>query len=261
VVLPVLGEEIGLVAVELATGDEVWRTGAVGYSHSSPVLVEVLGKPRILMVTAPDPATGSDAAAPSTLVAVEPRSGEVSFRLDLTLTRLPVPTPVRVDEERVFLTGGYRSGSVLLRLVRGEDEVRLEEEFRIERGAQVHTPLLFDGHLYLVANENWNSSRGRRKEGGLLCLSLDGEERWRTGEAPYLGRGSLVRVGDRLLSQDGLDGTLRLLEASAEGYRLLGEANLLEIRDRRDHNLWAPLAVVGDRVLMRTQDELICVRF
>ena len=55
----------------------------------------------------------------------------------------------------------------------------VRELFRNPRGSHIHLPILHDGHLYLVVNENFNTqSRSRRAEGGLLCLSLAGEEVW-----------------------------------------------------------------------------------
>ena len=111
-------------------------------------------------------------------------------------------------------------------------------------------------------NENWNDPRNLRKEGGLLCLGLDGKERWRTGDDPYFGRGSWVLAGDHLLLQDGKTGVLRVVEATGEGYRQVAEADLFGVgsEDRRDHQMWAPMALAGNRLLLRSQDELLCVQ-
>jgi hypothetical protein len=123
----------------------------------------------------------------------------------------------------------------------------------------VHLPLLFEGHLYLLVNENWNQPRNNRKEGGLLCLALDGRERWRTGDSPYFGLGNALLAGDRLLVQDGFDGTLRVVRASPEGYRLEAEARLFAENGTRDGQMWAPMALAGRHLLMRSQEELLCV--
>jgi hypothetical protein len=167
---------------------------------------------------------------------------------------------VQVDDERFFVTGGYRGGSSMMRLLKSDGGYEVERLFRIERGAQVHNPIVDGEHIYLLVNENWNSERRRRAEGGLLCLSLEGKELWRTGADPYFGRGNAILAGDHLLIQDGYDGTLRVARATAAGYQQVAEANIFGIEDRGDHQMWAPMALAGSKLLMRSQDELVCVQ-
>lgn len=258
VVVPVLGEDIGLVALDQETGKDVWITESVGHSHSTPTVLELLGKEQIVFLSTKAGASGRDQAAPTLISSFEPVTGELLWQTEITLTRLPIPGPVQVDDERFFVTGGYRGGSTLMRISK-DGGYELEELFHVDRGAQVQTPVLHDGHLYLLANENWNNDRGRRKEGGLMCLGLDGEELWRTGAEPFFGRGPSLLVGDHLLIQDGFDGVLRVARATPEGYEQVAEADLFQVGGRRDHQMWAPLALAGRRLLMRSQDELLCV--
>ena len=257
VIAAALGDETGLVAFELESGAELWQTPGLGHSHSTPVVLELLGKQQILFLSTTQPASGSDVAAPTTITSLDPDSGEQLWQHELTLTRLPIPAPVRIDSERLFLTGGYRGGSTLLKLAKQDDEYTFEELFHIGRGAQIHKPLLHDGHLYMLANENWNNGR-RQSEGGLMCLTLEGDELWRTKDDPYFGRGNAILAGDHLLIQDGFDGTLRVVKASPEAYVQVAEARLFELEEQ-DGQMWAPMALAGNRLLMRSQAELICV--
>lgn len=260
VVFSALGAEVGLVAFDRASGEERWVTEGVGFSHSTPVRMSLLGEPQLVVLATADPATGQDLAAPMSLTSFDPRDGSRKWRHELTLTRLPVPGPVQIDAERFFLTGGYRSGSKLMRIAKKGGEYAFEELFACERGSQTHYPLLHGEHLYLLANENWNERpAARQAEGGLVCLGLDGKERWRTGAAPYFGRGSALLAGDHLLIQDGFDGTLRVVQASPEGYRQVAEAKLFATA-ARDGQMWAPMALSGERLLLRSQEELVCVR-
>ena len=259
VIAPALGPEVGLVAIELESGAEIWTTAGVGHSHSTPALVELGGRELVLFLSTTERASGNDVAAPSTLTAFDPDSGEPVFQHSLTLTRLPIPGPVQVDGETLFLTGGYRSGSKLLRVVHDEDAWAFEELFAVERGAQTHRPILHRDHLYVLANENWNYGR-RQTEGGLMCLSLGGEELWRTGDQPFFGRGNMVLAGEHLLIQDGFDGTLRVVRATPESYQQVAEAAIFKEPEDRDGQMWAPMALCGQRLLMRSQDELVCVR-
>jgi outer membrane protein assembly factor BamB len=255
-----LGPEVGLLALDRKSGEEVWTTPGGCYSHSTPVVLDLLGEKQLLFLSTTYQTSGLDESAPMTIAGYDPRTGDPLWRGETTLTRLPVSPPVRIDDERFFVTGGYRGGSSMMKLARTDGGQELQLLFHIERGAQIHPPILHDGHLYVLVNENWNDMRNRRPEGGLLCLTLDGKEVWRTGDAPYFGRGNMLLVGDHLVIQDGLSGILRVARATPEGYQQVAEANLFEIDDRRDHQMWAPMALAGDRLLLRSQDELLCVR-
>jgi len=253
------GEETGLVALDRETGEVVWDTPGIGYSHSSPALVELLGKQQLLMLSTDQSASGRDQAMPTTVTSFDPFSGNVLWTTVTTLTRLPIPYPLQIDSERFFLTGGYRGGSTMMRIKQSDDGYEFEELFHIDRGAQIQQPLRLDDHLYVLVNENWNDRRNR-KEGGLLCLSLGGEEVWRTGDQPHFGRGNAVMVGRQLLVQDGSSGVLRLIDPSPEGYKPIGTFDPYEFGDDKDHQIWAPIAISGERALLRSQEALVCVR-
>lgn len=261
VVFSPLGDEVGLVAFDQASGEERWTTKGVGYSHSSPVLMTLLGEPQILILATQDQATGFDQAAPLTITSIDPKSGAEKWRQAITNTRLPIPAALQIDEQRFFVTGGYRGGSTLVRIAKKDGAYTLEELFHVERGSQVQFPLHHGEFLYLLANENWNHSPPKRRaEGGLLCLGLDGKERWRTGDAPFFGRGNALLVGDHLLIQDGFDGTLRVVKANPERYEQVAEAKLFPDTGESDGEMWAPMALSGNRLLLRSQEELLCVR-
>ena len=259
-----LNEDVGLVALDRATGEVRWRSEHLGYTHSSPTLVQLAGRWQLLFNVCERTASGRDEPAPSTLWSLDPATGEPLWRHDLTLCGLPVPQPVLVGEDRIFMTGGYRAGSVLLDLqwTAEGDAPRtvagVTEAFRSTRGSQMHQPIVRGGHVYALVNENWTDGRRRRDEGGLVCFDLEGNERWRTGAEPNFGRGGMVLVADAFLIQDGYKGTLVAARATPAGYEELGRFDPFEIR-ARDGQLWAPPAVSGTRILMRSQDELVCV--
>lgn len=259
VIVSPLGEEVGLVAFDGESGEELWVSEPLGYSHSSPVLLNLNGMDQVLFMSTPNPGSGRNQSAPCTMSGLDPEDGSIIWQYSMTLTGLTIPGPVKIDEERLFVTGGYRGGSALLKFAVKDGEYSFEELFRIERGAQVHKPVLFEEHLYYIVNENWNARRDRRKEGGLLCLGLDGKERWRTADDPYLGRGNMFLAGDKLVIQDGNNGTLRIVPASPEGFAPIAEASLYGFDDRRDHQVWAPMAYSNGMLIMRSQDEMLCV--
>jgi len=152
--------------------------------------------------------------------------------------------------------GGYRAGSVMLKVLERDGEFIVTEEFRHPLGSSVHPALLWGEHLYVVVNENFNESRRRWDEGGLMCLDLEGNERWRTGADPNFGRGPHLVSDGVLILQDGHDGVLRLVEATPDEYRPLAEAELFPEETRRSGRMWAPMALSDGRLLLRSQDVL-----
>ena len=256
VIVTALGEDVGLVAFDLATGEERWVTETVGHSHSTPALLTLKGKEQLVFLSTMYPTSGRDQAAPTTISSFDPQDGTLLWRDETLLTRLPIPPPIQVDDEHFFVTGGYRGGSTLLSVGDGG----VEEVWHVERGAQVHAPILFEDHFYVIVNENWNHPRNRKEEGGLACYSKDGKEVWRTKADPFFGRGNMFLAGDKLVIQDGENGILRIVPATPEGFSIVAESNVFEITDRRDHEMWAPMALSGGRLLLRSQEELICVK-
>lgn len=253
-----LGAEVGLIAFDRKTGEERWTSQGVGFSQSTPVLMTLLGEPQLVILATDAQATGQDLAAPMSITSIDPKTGTTKWRHVITLTRLPVAGALQIDEQRFFLTGGYRGGSTMMKIAKKDGAYAFEELYHVERGAQVHFPLVHGDALYLLANENFNQARNKRSEGGLVCLGLDGKERWRTGDAPYFGLGNALLAGDHLLIQDGDDGTLRVVKADASGYKQIAEAKLFG--PTRSGQMWAPMALAGKRLLLRSQEELLCVK-
>ncbi len=259
VVVAALGQDVGLVAFDRESGEERWTTPGVGFSHSTPTLMTLLGKPQILFLSTAQAGSGADIPMSTIISSFDPATGEQIWRTETLLTSFPIPGPVRVDDSRFFVTGGYGSGSTLMRIAMDGDAFRFEELFHVARGSQIHIPLVHDEHIFLIANENKTDSRAGRAAGGLMCLNLEGKEMWRTKDAPHFGRGSAILAGDKLLIQDGFNGALRVVSATSRGYEPIAEANVFGIDASRDRQMWAPLALAGNRVVMRSQNELLCV--
>ena len=230
-----------------------------GKSHSTPALLTLHGTRQVVFLSTTEPPTSWDAASPTLVSSFDPEDGELLWRTEVLLSCLPIPGPIRIDDERIFVTGGYRSGSKLLRIVEDGEAVRVEQEASIGRGSQVHAPILHEGHLYLVANENWTSKRPRKHEGGLMCLGLDGEEKWRTGDEPYFGWGNMILAGRHLVLLDGDTGVLRVVDPTPSGYTPVAEAPLFTDVGS-EPRMWAPLALANGLLVLRSQDELVCVR-
>jgi outer membrane protein assembly factor BamB len=258
VIVTPFGDRTGVAGWDRRTGKEVWKSGPVGDSHSSPTVLEFGGEPHVVLVSVVD----RDEEL-GHVTGYRPTDGKMLWQTDAYYNRIPIPIATRIDEDRLFVTGGYDCGSMMLSIKNGDDgSYDVGKLWSIDKGSQVHPPLLLADHLYFLANENSNHrGSSKRKSGGLSCWTLDGKELWNTGAEPFIGRGGWVFADGMLIIQDGENGVLRLVDPDPSGFRLLAEANVFgsDLEKRFDLKFWSPPALSNGRLLMRGQGRLLCV--
>ncbi|MBK1828722.1 PQQ-binding-like beta-propeller repeat protein [Haloferula rosea] len=256
-IVPPFGEKIGIVGLDKKTGEEIWKSGPIGDSHSSPTVMEFGGEKHVVIVSVTDK-DGKEGLVTS----YRPTDGEILWQTDLYFNRIPIPVVTKVDDKRIFATGGYDCGSMMLGIEKTDKGYELSKLWSAKKGSQVHPTILADDHLYFLANENSNYKvKSKRATGGLTCWTLDGKELWNTGNEPFMGRGGMIHADGMLIIQDGENGVLRLVDPSPEGFRLLAEANVFgsDLNKRFDLKYWTPPALSNGRLYLRGQEKLICV--
>jgi outer membrane protein assembly factor BamB len=221
------------VAFDLATGKVLWQTPNPRdwkMTHSSPVPLEFAGQRQYV------------ACFSSGVAGIAADDGRLLWETDAwQISIATVPSPVVVGDGKIFLSGGYNAGSLMLQLTATGPEIlfRLKAS---EFGATQQTPVLYQGHLY-----------GVRPDGQLTCLDLNGKILWTSGNANKFGLGPfLVTNGQILVLND--DGWLTLAEASPTGYRQLARARVLT-----GHDAWGPMALVNGRLLARDLTQMVCL--
>jgi outer membrane protein assembly factor BamB len=237
VILAPGGPEALMLAVDLATGQERWRTPNPNdwkMTHSSVVPFELEGRRYFLY------------CASGGVVAVSAGDGAIAWETgSWKINIATVPSPVLLDNGRVFLTGGYNAGCLLLQFKHEENRLVAKELWRAKPdvfGATQHSPVWWKGHLY-----------GIRADGRFVCLGPDGKVVWASGPETNFGLGPLILAGDLALALND-SGRLTLLEANAVAYQPLAEAQIMD-----GHEAWAPLALAGDRLLARDMTRMVCL--
>lgn len=231
-----------VVAFDRLTGDVVWKTGRLGSpGYSSPIVTELAGVEQVVMVNAGKPGVSG----------LSLEDGSVLWSYDEWTCRIPIPFATPLPGNRLFITGEYGAGSAMLEIERNGEAFQVNELYTTQEcGSQIHQPLLHDGYLYMNSN-------GNNRNDGMLCLSLDGEMMWRTRgnrDLPRFERGGLLMAGNRIVNFDGKRGTLHLIEPSPEGYREVASAQILE-----GQRMWSPMALSRGKLLVRNQEEMICI--
>jgi outer membrane protein assembly factor BamB len=220
----------GIVALDKATGKEVWRATNHEAGYSSPVAASIDGVRHVFFFTREG------------LVSVDPVNGSVRFSKRWRARQyasVNAATPLVIGDE-LFLSASYGTGAVLLKVRKdGCDEIwKADEILSNHYSSSVHA----GGFLY--------GCDGRQEEGARLrCVELQsGKVRWNRDR---FGCASLLLADGHLIALTE-NGELVLLDASPEAYRELARVAVLGKECR------APLALANGRLYARDNHKLIC---
>ena len=111
-----------------------------------------------------------------------------------------------------------------------------------------------NGYFYAQYTTN------ERKD-GLVCMSMDGQIKWKTGRSPLFDKGGIILADGLLLCTDG-SSKLYLIEPDPSAFKPIATAELLKgTGDQKNTNQnWAPLALADGKLLIRDQSRLMCVK-
>lgn len=231
------GGDALMVAVDLDTGQPIWKTPNPQrweMTHSS-IVPMMFGTRKLFIYCASGGIVGVDAADGALLFSSR----------DWKVSMANVPTPVVVGEDRIFVSGGYGSGSAMLKLAEEAGRITVAVEYRLKPadfGAEQQTPICQDDSIYGVI-----------PGGQLVCLGTDGQVRWRSGAQRY-GLGPFM-LADGLILLMNDSGVLSLVEANPSVFRSVARATVID----DGHESWGPLALVDGRLLVRDMTRLVCL--
>ncbi len=252
VILQIAGSEGAcVVALQKATGKEVWRSLEDRGQYSSPVLVKQNGNDVLVCWT-------GDAVA-----GLNPASGEVYWRFPFPPTNMPigVATPV-IHEDDIFVTSFY-DGSLMLRMdqsamtvkkvwsARGPNERKTEALHSI-----ISTPIWIGDHIY-----------GVDSYGELRCIRAeDGSRVWENQQAVKRNRWGTIHFvghGDRTWMFNE-QGEMVVGQLSPDGLKVFSRVSIIaptdaQLPSRKGGVCWAHPAFASRRLFVRNDQELICI--
>ena len=237
----------GVVALNKATGKTVWESEEIGNrdGYASPLLTKFLNQVMIIQ-QASDEVAGLD-----------PKTGKKIWGWKGYSVKWSIPAPVVVDQNTLFITGGYGAGSVMIKVTKSGSSYNVKEEFRLKKtGSQIHAPIFHEGHIFANFNENDNLKKRSDKQ-GLTCIDLKGNTKWKTGDEPNLNRGSVILINDYLLALDGDTGELILSQANSSSYK---EIERKKVLDGQGKNIWSPICYSGGLLIVRDQKQMKCLK-
>lgn len=237
VILAPAGDHL-MVALDAESGEEIWASGnPYGWrmTHTSVMPMEVAGRRMFVY------------AASGGVVGVCAESGEILWSTDAwRITIATCPSPLVLGDGRLFLSGGYNAGAMMLEIREEGDGFAAEVLYRLDAarfGSTHHTPVYYEGHIFGV----------RERDRQLVCLDLDGNEVWASGAQYRFGMGPYMIADGLILLMDD-HALLTIAEATAEAFRPLDQAQILD-----GFEAWGPMALAGGRLILRDFDTMVCL--
>ncbi len=233
------GGDAILVAFEKATGKEIWRTPnpkKIAITHAS-VMPAVLGGVKQYVFGTLNGPLGVSAA-----------NGQLLWEFPRKFNVAVAPSVLPIDGERVFMTASYDAGSVMVRVRREGGGFRAERAWDMqlnEWNSEVHTPILYKGHLFAV---------GKKKRGLFTCLTLEGKEVWSSDGKAAFELGSYLLADGMFFVLEGKTGVLHLVDANPTAYKELAKAQVLSGPD-----VWGPMALSDGKLIVRDLTKMIAL--
>jgi outer membrane protein assembly factor BamB len=159
-------EDGGIVAFDLASGDQRWKWSGDGPAYGSPVLSQV-GATKVVIA----PTSGN-------LVALGLNDGQPLWQMEYSQGRYNAASPIVEGQTLVY--AGPTRGITAVKVVSSDDKLETEPLWRNEElSVQFNTPIVRDGRVYGLSNLNvlfclnaqtgatiWTAPLGPAPEGG-----------------------------------------------------------------------------------------------
>jgi outer membrane protein assembly factor BamB len=190
------------------------------------------------------------------LIGIAAEDGKLLWSIPFPGRVVVVPSPVLVGDGRIFLTSPYHAGSMMVQVEKGPAGFLARKLYSLkdtEFNSEAQTPILYQNRLFAVSSQ----TRGR-----FTCLGLDGKIIWQSPvssekpqESRTFGLGTFLLADGMFFVLDGDSGMLRLIEASAPGYKELASAQVLNGED-----VWGPMALSDGKLVIRDMSQMICLQ-
>jgi outer membrane protein assembly factor BamB len=230
------------VALNKKTGDVIWKSeipngGGSGSGYSSIVISEAAGVRQYVQLLGAGTGCVGVAASDGKLLWKYERVGNGTAS---------IPTPI-IDGDFVFCSSGYGTGAALLQLKKDGKGVKANEvyflngnEFQNHHGGMIHVgPYIYSGNGH--------------NQGFPVCLEMKtGKIVWGGKQrGPGTGSAAVVYADGKLYFRY-QDGTMALIDATKDGYRLQGSFTIPEV----SRESWSHPVVVGGKLYLREQNNL-----
>jgi outer membrane protein assembly factor BamB len=237
------GEDATLVALDMLTGQTIWKSQVPGNpkaAYASPIAIDFDGRRQYVQLTQ------------KSLVGVAASDGKFLWRYTRCANAMGIncSTPLYHDG-RVLAAAAYGAGGGLVKLDGDADGgIKIEEVWLSKRMQSHHGGMiLFDDCVY--------GANGGNEGGALVCLDFKtGDVLWdeRDDAERRAPKGSVALADGRLYYRTE-KGTMLLIEPNRKEYV---ERGRFEQPDRSRQPAWTHPVIANGKLYLRDQDVLFC---
>ena len=222
-----------MLALSKADGSLVWRQGADGLTHTTPVPATIEDVRQIIFFTQ------------SGLVAVSPGTGDELWRYAFPSNTTSTAASPVVDGNIVYCSAGYGCGAGAVQIAKSGNQFTATELWQNPAlQNQWSTPVSAGGYLYGLFGSAYND------HAPLKCINLaTGDEMW---SEPEFGPGGILLVAGKLLVTDNRGGVV-LAKASPGAYTEWARFQAVAGK------CWNSAAVCNGRLYARSTTEAACL--
>ena len=222
----------GVVAVNAETGAFAWRSQDFQNGYSSPLLIDLDGRPELVVftfgeVSGLDPATGT-------------LEWTVAHRAEQGVN---VATPIWGPDNLLFVSSAYNGGSRVLKLARQGDKVDVKEVWANQR-VRIHF-----GNAVRVGTRIYASNGDFGAAPFAAIDVLTGDMVWRDRG---VARSTLISADGKLIILDE-DGKLVIATPGESGLTIHAKAQVLE------NTAWTVPTLCGSTLYLRDRKQIVAV--
>jgi len=237
-----------MIGVDCATGEVLWETPNSDnwqMSHSSIMPMTFQGK-KMYVYFAVGGICGISADGDDL--------GKILWKNNEFSPNVIAPSPVILDNGKIFMTAGYGAGGALYQLSKTNNEyaIRLLETYKPSEGiaSEQQTPILYKGRMFSVLPKD---AAGKRNQ--FVCVDPNDPRNilWTSGKMDRFGLGPYIIADGKFFILDD-DGTLTIAKANINAFELLDKTRVMEGQDA-----WGPFALADGYLLMRDSKKMLCI--
>ena len=242
------GGTVLVIGVNCSDGKVVWETlnqGNWKMSHSSIMPMNFEGK-KMLVYAAVGGICGISAEGNN--------AGEILWKTNEFAPSVVAPSPVILNDGKIFITAGYSSGAMLFKLIaKGEKlNVKIIQKYKPNEGiaSEQQTPILYEGKMFSILPKDAGPLRNQ-----FVCVDPNDCQTilWSSGKTERFGLGPYI-IADKKFFILSDNGTLTIAEASISGFKVLDKYRVIQGQDA-----WGPIAIADGYLLMRDSKQMVCL--
>ena len=226
------GKGRGVIALDAATGEVAWQAQDFENGYSSPLLIDLDGRPELVVFTYGE------------IAGLDPDNGRLEWsRPHKSDQGVNVATPIWGSDHLLFVSSAYGGGSRMLKLTRSDGTVKVDEVWASQR-VRIHF-----GNGVRLGNRLY-ASNGDMGAAPFAAIDVaTGDLLWRDRSVT---RATLVGSGDRLILLDE-DGNLAIATPGETGLQVHAKAAILSER------AWTAPTLVGTTLYVRDRHQIMAL--